>query len=133
MNDSDKQVFKQREFLRLRTSLPVRLMYLPKDGRVPDTEWAAGTMSEIGGGGARIQAYMEMEVDDALTIRFVIPDTERDPDRLWYSGQRQVRGVVGRRQGCDLEIRVPRADKKGEGSRGRKWSVFIWSRRRWSK
>jgi hypothetical protein len=78
MNDSDKQVFKQREFLRLRTSLPVRLMYLPKDGRVPDTEWAAGTMSEIGGGGARIQAYMEMEVDDALTIRFVIPDTEHE-------------------------------------------------------
>ena len=76
MNDSDKQVFKQREFLRLSTSIPVQLICLPKDGRVPDAKWAEGRMTEIGGGGARIEADFEVEVDDALAVRFMIPDTE---------------------------------------------------------
>jgi c-di-GMP-binding flagellar brake protein YcgR len=78
MNDSDRQVFRQREFLRLAISIPVRFMCLPKDGRVPDGRWVAGRMIEIGGGGAAVEGGADADVDDTLSVRFVIPDTEKD-------------------------------------------------------
>jgi c-di-GMP-binding flagellar brake protein YcgR len=78
MTDSKKGTSARREFMRITTSIAVHMICLPKDGRVPDGAWVEGEMLEIGGGGARIEAPVDLESGDVLCIRFTLPDTEHE-------------------------------------------------------
>jgi len=78
MADNDKTCYKTREFLRIPTALRVEIVCLGKDGRISDDLWTEAEMWEIGGGGAKIVAPVELSVDDSICIRFTIPDTDED-------------------------------------------------------
>jgi c-di-GMP-binding flagellar brake protein YcgR len=82
MDEVKKTYVRQREFLRVRTSIPINVVCLTKDGKVPEGIWVRGKISEIGGGGARIEAPVDMAVDDAVCIKFRLLDTE-DEMRLY--------------------------------------------------
>jgi hypothetical protein len=78
MTDRERTCYKVREFLRIPTALKVEAVCLNHEGRIPDDLWTEAEMWEIGGGGAKIVAPIEIHVDDSICIRFTIPDTEEE-------------------------------------------------------
>jgi c-di-GMP-binding flagellar brake protein YcgR len=78
MADRDKTCYKTREFLRIPTAIRVEIVCLNKDGRISDDLWTEAEMWEIGGGGAKIVAPVDLSVHDSICLRFTIPDTEED-------------------------------------------------------
>lgn len=65
-----------REFVRVPTSIETRLVIVNPDGVIPHDGWVKGEIVEIGGGGARIRLAFDGRVGDAVSVRFLFPDTE---------------------------------------------------------
>lgn len=65
-----------REFVRVPTSIETRLVIVNPDGVIPHDGWVKGEIVEIGGGGARIRLAFDGQVGDAVSVRFLFPDTE---------------------------------------------------------
>ena len=78
MADRDKTCYKTREFMRIPTAIRVEIVCLNKDGQISDHLWTEAEMWEIGGGGAKIVAPIELSVHDSICLRFTIPDTDED-------------------------------------------------------
>lgn len=76
MADREKTCYKTREFLRIPTAIRVEMVCLTKEGQISDDLWTEAEMWEIGGGGAKIVAPVEISVDDSICLRFTIPDTD---------------------------------------------------------
>jgi len=67
-----------REFVRVPTSIETRLVLVDPSGLIPHDGWVKGEIVEIGGGGARIRLAFKGEVGDAVSVRFLFPDTEEE-------------------------------------------------------
>ncbi len=78
MTDRDKTCYKMREFLRIPTAIKVEIVCLDREGHIADDLWTEAEMWEIGGGGAKIVAPIDVSVDDSICLRFTIPDTDED-------------------------------------------------------
>ena len=78
MADGEKTCYKTREFLRIPTAIRVEMVCLSKEGHIADDLWTEAEMWEIGGGGAKIVAPVDLSVDDSICIRFTIPDTDEE-------------------------------------------------------
>jgi hypothetical protein len=78
MDDNKKACYRQREFLRIPTAIKVELVCLNQEGQIPSGIWTEAEMWEIGGGGAKIVAAIDLSVGDAICLRFTIPDTGED-------------------------------------------------------
>jgi c-di-GMP-binding flagellar brake protein YcgR len=78
MADDDRACYKTREFLRIPTALKVEMVCLNQEGRISDDLWTDAEMWEIGGGGAKIVASVEVSVNDSICLRFTIPDTDEE-------------------------------------------------------
>ena len=78
MTDGDRTCYKTREFLRIPTAIRVEMVCLNPEGKVSEDLWTEAEMWEIGGGGAKIVASVDVSVDDSICLRFTIPDTEED-------------------------------------------------------
>jgi hypothetical protein len=78
MADHEKTCYKTREFLRIPTSIRVEMVCLKDEGHMSDDLWIEAEMWEIGGGGAKIVAPVDLSVEDSICLRFAIPDTEED-------------------------------------------------------
>jgi Tfp pilus assembly protein PilZ len=76
MDETKKSDLRQREFLRVPTSIPISVICLTKDGTIPEGTWVKGEMPQIGGGGARIETPVDMTVGDVVCLKFRFPDTE---------------------------------------------------------
>lgn len=74
--DTNRRVFRQREFVRIATAIPVEVVGVAGDGIMPQRQWLGAEMTEIGGGGAKIEARLDLAKGDVLSIRFTFPDTE---------------------------------------------------------
>jgi hypothetical protein len=75
MADRGKTCYKTREFLRIPMATKIEMVCLDCEGHVPDDLWTEAEMWEIGGGGAKIVAPVDVSVDDSICLRFTIPDT----------------------------------------------------------
>jgi hypothetical protein len=75
MTDRDRTCYKQREFIRIPTALPVEIVCLGHEGQIPEGLWVEAEMWEIGGGGAKVVAPVAVSVNDSICLRFRIPDT----------------------------------------------------------
>ncbi len=78
MTDRDKTCYKAREFLRIPAAIRVEMVCLNHEGHISDDLWTEAEMWEIGGGGAKIVAPIEVSMDDSICLRFTIPDTDED-------------------------------------------------------
>jgi c-di-GMP-binding flagellar brake protein YcgR len=78
MADHDRACYKSREFLRIPTALRVEMVCLNQEGRISDDLWTDAEMWEIGGGGAKIVASVDVSVNDSICLRFTIPDTDEE-------------------------------------------------------
>jgi hypothetical protein len=78
MSDREDTCYKTREFLRIPTSIKVEMVCLRGQDKISEDLWVEAEMWEIGGGGAKIVAPVELSVDDSICLRFTIPDTEDD-------------------------------------------------------
>jgi c-di-GMP-binding flagellar brake protein YcgR len=78
MEDHDRACYKAREFLRIPTAIPVEVVCLGKDGHISEDLWTKAEMWEIGGGGAKIVAPVDLTVNDSICLRFAIPDTDEN-------------------------------------------------------
>jgi hypothetical protein len=65
----------EREFVRVPTSIDTRLVIVSPEGLIPHDGWVKGEIVEIGGGGARIRLAFQGKVGDAVSVRFLFPDT----------------------------------------------------------
>ena len=75
MNEKDEREIVIREFVRVPTSIETRLVIVNPDGLIPHDGWVKGEIVEIGGGGARIRLAFDGKVGDAVSVRFLFPDT----------------------------------------------------------
>jgi hypothetical protein len=78
MAENEPACYKAREFLRIPAAIRVEMVCLNHEGQIPEDLWTEAEMWEIGGGGAKIVAPIEISVDDSICIRFVIPDTDEE-------------------------------------------------------
>jgi hypothetical protein len=78
MADNEPTCYKTREFLRIPTAIKVEMVRLGREGQMADDLWTEAEMWEIGGGGAKIVAPIEISVNDSICIRFTIPDTDEE-------------------------------------------------------
>ena len=78
MDDHEKACYRTREFLRIPTAIEVEITCLNREGQIPGGIWTDAEMWEIGGGGAKIVAAIDLSVHDAVCLRFTIPDTGED-------------------------------------------------------
>jgi c-di-GMP-binding flagellar brake protein YcgR len=76
MTDRDRTCYKTREFIRIPTAIRVEIVCLNQEGQVTEDLWTEAEMWEIGGGGAKIVAQVDVAVDDSICLRFTIPDTD---------------------------------------------------------
>jgi c-di-GMP-binding flagellar brake protein YcgR len=91
MSEIDEGILKRRAFLRIRSTIPCKLICLAPDGGPPDGGWVEAQVVEIGGGGARIKTDASLEVGCVLSIRLAIPETHeimRLPARVVYTGNK---------------------------------------------
>jgi hypothetical protein len=77
MSKEEREIV-NREFVRVPTSIETRLVIVNPDGLVK------GEIVEIGGGGARIRLAFDGQVGDAVSVRFLFPDTE---EQMTVSGR----------------------------------------------
>jgi hypothetical protein len=75
MSDEDRREIVVREFVRVPTSIDTRLVIVNPEGLIPHDGWVKGEIVEIGGGGARIRLAFNGKVGDAVSVRFLFPDT----------------------------------------------------------
>ena len=75
MSEEDKREIVLREFVRVPTSIDTRLVIVNPEGLIPHDGWVKGEIVEIGGGGARIRLAFDGKVGDAVSVRFLFPDT----------------------------------------------------------
>ncbi len=78
MRDEDKREVVNREFVRVPTCIETRLVIVNPEGVIPHDGWVKGEIVEIGGGGARIRLAFAGKVGDAVSVRFLFPDTGED-------------------------------------------------------
>jgi c-di-GMP-binding flagellar brake protein YcgR len=78
VDDDGKREIVEREFVRVPTSIETRLVVVSPDGVIPHDGWVKGEIVEIGGGGARVLMPFEGSVGDAVSVRFIFPDTEEE-------------------------------------------------------
>ena len=76
-NETNRRMFTRREFVRIPIAIPVEVVGVAGDGMMPHRQWLAAEMTEIGGGGAKIEACLDLDQGDVLSIRFTFPDTEK--------------------------------------------------------
>jgi hypothetical protein len=75
MNEKGERELVSRAFVRVPTSIETRLVIVDPSGLIPHDGWVKGEIVEIGGGGARIRLAFEGKVGDAVSVRFLFPDT----------------------------------------------------------
>ena len=75
MSEDDRREIVVREFVRVPTSIDTRLVIVNPEGLIPHDGWVKGEIVEIGGGGARIRLAFDGKVGDAVSVRFLFPDT----------------------------------------------------------
>ena len=78
MREKDEKEIVVREFVRVPTSIETRLVIVNPDGIIPHDGWVKGEIVEIGGGGARIRLPFNGRIGDAVSVRFLFPDTGED-------------------------------------------------------
>jgi len=78
MSEEDKREIVVREFVRVPTSIETRLVIVNPKGLIPHDGWVRGEIVELGGGGARIRLAFNGKVGDAVSVRFLFPDTEEE-------------------------------------------------------
>jgi hypothetical protein len=78
MDEKNEREIIEREFVRVPTFIETRIVVVNPDGAIPHGGWVKGEIVEIGGGGARIRLAFEGEVGDAVSVRFLFPDTEEE-------------------------------------------------------
>jgi hypothetical protein len=78
MTDKGERELVDREFVRVPTSIETRLVIVDPSGLIPHDGWVKGEIVEIGGGGARIRLAFKGKVGDAVSVRFLFPDTEEE-------------------------------------------------------
>lgn len=78
MVDNEPTCYKAREFLRIPTAIRVEMVCLNHEGQISDELWTEAEMWEIGGGGAKIVAPVDISPDDSICIRFTVPDTDEE-------------------------------------------------------
>jgi hypothetical protein len=78
MGENEPACYKAREFLRIPTATKVQMVILNAEGRISDDLWTDAEMWEIGGGGAKIVAPVDISIDDSICLRFTLPDTEEE-------------------------------------------------------
>jgi c-di-GMP-binding flagellar brake protein YcgR len=75
MNDVESGRLNRRAFLRVPSAMPCKLVCLMPDGSLPEDGWADAEIVEIGGGGARVETDLQVEMGCVLSLRLPVPDT----------------------------------------------------------
>ena len=75
MNEVEAGRLNRRAFLRVPSAMPCKLACLRPDGSLPEDGWADAEIVEIGGGGARVETTLEVEMGCVLSLRLQVPDT----------------------------------------------------------
>jgi Tfp pilus assembly protein PilZ len=77
MTDS-RDTVGQNQLFSIAASLPVRLIRLTADGRLPCATWVEADITRIGGGDVMVVAAEEFAVGDLVCMSFLIPDTDEE-------------------------------------------------------
>lgn len=75
MNEVESGRLNRRAFLRVPSAMPCKLVCLMPDGSLPEDGWVDAEIVEIGGGGARVETDLEVEMGCVLSLRLPVPDT----------------------------------------------------------